>query len=253
MRRPLLTLAAIAATLLIAAVVAAQTPDATAIVARADKLIRGDTSYAAYSMELVRPDWTRTLSMKTWSKNRDRALILITGPARDKGTTYLKRGNEIWNWVPSVERVIKIPPSMMSQPWLGSDFTNDDLVKESSMVTDYTHTITGDTTIAGRDCWRIRMIPKPDAAVVWGKVVLFVSKQHDLELLVRYYDEDDALVNELRGTQVKDLGGRLIPTVLTMTPVDKPGQHTILTYKDAWFDRPLDDGFFSEQNLKRVH
>jgi outer membrane lipoprotein-sorting protein len=236
----------------VAATSFAQAPDATEIVRRADQHLRGNTSYTELTMKLVRPDWSRELSMKSWSKGTDRALILITAPARDKGTAFLKRGNEVWNWVPSVERVIKIPPSMMSQSWMGSDFTNDDLVKESSIVEDYTHTIAGDSTITGRPCWKIRMIPKPEAAVVWGKVLLWVSKEDDLELRCEYYDEDEVLINVMEMSNVKTLGGRLLPTVMEMLPQDKPGNKTVLTYEEARFDEPLADSFFSEQNMKRL-
>jgi negative regulator of sigma E activity len=236
----------------VAAAAVAQTPDATEIVRRADQHMRGETGYTELTMKLVRPDWSRELSMKSWSKGTRLALIVITAPARDKGTAFLKRGNEVWNWVPSVERVIKIPPSMMSQSWMGSDFTNDDLVRESSIVEDYTHAVAGDTTIAGRPCWKIRMIPKPDAAVVWGKVLLWVSKQDDLELRCEYYDEDGELINVMEMSGIKTLGGRLLPTVMEMIPRDEPGNKTVLTYEAATFDEPLDDSFFSEQNMKRI-
>lgn len=227
-------------------------PDATDIVRRADQHLRGKTSYTELTMTLVRPDWSRTLSMKSWSKGTDLSLILITAPARDRGTTFLKRGNEVWNWVPSVERVIKIPPSMMSQSWMGSDFTNDDLVRESSIVDDYTHTVAGDTTIAGRDCWKIRMIPKPDAAVVWGKVLIWITKQDDLEMRCEYFDEDGVLINVMEMSKIKELGGRLLPTVMEMMPREKPGNKTVLEYQAARFDEPMDDSYFSEQNMKRI-
>ncbi len=238
--------------LVAATAVSAQTPDATEIVRRADQHLRGNTSYAELTMKLVRPDWSRELTMKSWTRGTRLSLILITAPARDKGTAFLKRGNEVWNWVPSVERVIKIPPSMMSQSWMGSDFTNDDLVKEASIVEDYTHTVVGDSTIADRPCWKIRMIPKPDAAVVWGEVLIWIGKQDDLELRCEYYDEDGVLINVMEMSNIRMLGGRLLPTVMEMIPEDKPGNKTVLTYQEAQFNEPLDDSFFSEQNMKRV-
>ncbi len=249
-----LVLAAIAMTQLAAAPAArtAPTPDATALVRRADRHLRGTTSYAEYTMKLVRPDWSRELKLKSWTRGTDAALVLIEAPARDRGTTFLKRGAEVWSWVPAVERVIKIPPSMMSQSWMGSDFTNDDLVKESSLVDDYTHAIVGDSTIAGRKCWKVRLVPKPDAAVVWGGIFLWISQADDLELRIEYLDEDGALVNTLEMSAVREIGGRLLPTVLTMSPADKPGNRTVLTYLDARFDQPIADTFFSEQNMKRV-
>jgi len=231
---------------------AAPTPDATTLVRRADQHLRGSTGYAEYTMKLVRPDWSRELTLKSWTRGRDEALVLIESPQRDRGMSFLKRGAEVWSWVPAVERVIKIPPSMMTQSWMGSDFTNDDLVKESSLVDDYTHEVVGDSTLGGRECWKIRMIPKPGAAVIWGRVLLWVSKVDDLELRLEYFDEDGALVNMLEMSSIREMGGRLLPTVLTMSPVDKPGQRTVLIYRDARFDQPIGDSFFSEQNMKRV-
>lgn len=244
---------AMTALLVFALGASAQSPDAKEIVRKADQHFRGDTGYAEFTMKLIRPDWSREISMKSWTKGNDYSLILITAPARDKGTTFLKRGNEVWNWVPSVEKVIKIPPSMMSQSWMGSDFTNDDLVKESSIVVDYNHKVVGDSTIDGHKCWQIEMIPKPDAAVVWGKVLLWIDQQDYLELLAEYYDEDGELVNTMKLSDIQMMGGRKIPTKLEMMPADEPGNKTMLIYEDAWFNKPIQDSFFSEQNMKRVH
>ena len=234
------------------AISASAQPDAKEIVRKADEHLRGDTNKAEMTMRLERPDWSREISMKSWAKGTSQALILITAPARDQGTTFLKRGNEVWNWVPAVEKVIKIPPSMMMQSWMGSDFTNDDLVKESSIVEDYTHSVLGDSTIAGRDCWKIQMIPKEDAAVVWGKVLVWIDKTDYLQLHVEYYDEDGELINVMDMSDIKMMGGRLIPAKMVMSPVDEPGNKTILTYQSLDFNIPIKDSFFSEQNMKRV-
>lgn len=238
--------------ILFVVIAASAQPDAKEIVRKADEHLRGQTNKAEMTMRLERPDWSREISMKSWSKGTDQALILITAPARDEGTTFLKRGNEVWNWVPAVEKVIKIPPSMMMQSWMGSDFTNDDLVKESSIVEDYTHTLIGDTTIAGRDCWKIQMIPDEDAAVVWGKVLIWIDKKENLQLRVEYFDEDEELINVMEMSDIKMMGGRLIPARMEMSPVDEPGNKTILTYQALDFNIQIKDSFFSEQNMKRV-
>lgn len=230
----------------------AETQDAKDIVEKSDKHLRGNTSYAEMTMKIVRPDWSREISLKSWSKGRDLALILITAPARDKGAAFLKRGNEVWNWMPSIERVIKIPPSMMSQSWMGSDFTNDDLVKESSIVEDYTHKLVGDSTILGRECYKIELIPKPDAPVVWGKILLWIAKTDYLQLRIEFYDEDGKLMNIMEMSKVQMMGDRLIPTHMEMIPADEPNHKTILEYQAVEFDKPIDDSFFSEQNMKRV-
>lgn len=142
--------------------------DAKEIVKTADKKMRGTTMEAEMVIKTTRPTWSREMSCKVWMKSNDLAMILIQSPAKDKGIAFLKRKKEVWNWMPSLERNIKLPPSMMTQSWMGTDFTNDDLVKESSVVEDYTHTIIGDTVIQNRSCYLIQMLPKPTAAVVWS-------------------------------------------------------------------------------------
>jgi len=231
----------------------AQTPDATSIIRKADEKVRGtSTSYGEMTMTIVRPAWSREIGFKSWSKGSDQALILITAPARDKGTVFLKRNREMWNWRPAIDRTIKMPPSMMMQSWMGSDFTNDDLVKESSAVNDYTHKLLGSEKIEGYDCWKLELIPKPNAPVVWGRILSWVEKKEYLQLRTEFYDEDGRLVNTMIGSEVKNIGGKLLPTLLTMTPADEPGHRTEIRYRDLVFDRPLDEKFFTEQNMRRV-
>lgn len=230
----------------------ARAQDATEIVRHADAHARGKTSQAEMTMTVVRPTWQREMSMKTWSQGNDYAMVLITAPAKEKGIVYLKRVREVWNWIPSVERTIKMPPSMMSQSWMGTDFTNDDLVKESSIVEDYTHTLAGDTVIDGRACHKVVMTPKPRAAVVWGEVRLWVDKKDDLMLRAEYYDEYGELVNTLVSSEVKLLGGRLLPTRTEMIPADKPGHKTVIVHRSIAFDQPIPEGFFTTQNITRV-
>lgn len=225
--------------------------NATEIVRKADQKMRGTTSQANMVIRIVRPSWSREMEVRTWMKGTAYAMILIKSPARDKGTSFLKKKKEVWNWLPTLERTIKLPPSMMSQSWMGTDFTNDDLVKESSIVEDYTHSIVGDTVIAGRNCHIILLIPKPEAAVVWGKLILCVDKQDFLELYTRFYDEQGALQNTMRADGVKMMDGRLIPTQMEMIPADKPDQRTEIIYKSILFDRPIDDEFFSVDRMKQ--
>jgi hypothetical protein len=156
--------------------------DAKDIVKRADDKMRGQTSQAEMIIKTTRPTWTREMTVRTWMKGTEYAMILIQSPVKDRGTVFLKRKKEVWNWLPTLERSIKLPPSMMSQSWMGTDFTNDDLVKESSVVEDYNHTIAGDTLIAGKSCYIIKMIPKPESAVVWGKLIVCIDKKDFLEL-----------------------------------------------------------------------
>lgn len=222
------------------------------IIDKADKKMQGNSSKTEMIMRIVRPDWTREIGIKGWALGKEYSLMLITSPARDKGSGFLKRESEIWNWQPSIDRVIKLPPSMMMQSWMGSDFTNDDLVKESSIVRDYVHTLEGDTTINGRDAWKIVLIPHEDAAVVWGRIEAFITKDDYLQLLFRYYDEDDFLVNTMILSDIKEMGGRVIPTHLEVIPAENPDQKTEIIYKSMDFDIDLKTSFFSLQNMKRV-
>jgi len=229
-----------------------QTLTATEVITKAEDKVRGNSNRAEIKMTIVRPTWKREMTMKSWAKGDDLALILVTAPARDNGVAYLKRSKELWNWQPSIDRIIKLPPSMMLQSWMGSDFTNDDLVKESSAVKDYTHEFGKDSVIDGRECYKIILTPKPDAPVVWGKIYSWISKKDFLQLRVEFYDEDGALVNTMVGTNIREIGGRLLPTKLEMNPADKEGHKTVVEYLSLNFDEPIGDDFFTEQNMKRV-
>mgnify|MGYP001792972397 CR=1 FL=1 len=226
--------------------------DAKEIVRMADEKRRGATAKASMTISIIRPAWSREMTVKSWSKDTDYSIILITAPARDKGTVFLKRDKEIWNWIPSIERNIKLPPSMMMQSWMGSDFTNDDLIKESSIVDDYTHRILGDSVIMDREVYKIELSPKPETAVVWGKIYNWISKNDYLELRTELYDEDGYLVNEVLFSDIKSLGGRMLPAKMEYIPVDKEGHKTVIEYHDVTYDIPITVAFFSMQNMKRV-
>ena len=238
--------------LLEAHISAQQTEDATAIVRKADERMRGKTSIAEMSITTTRPKWTRSMEIKAWTKGTEWALILVKSPAKDKGTSFLKRKKEVWNWLPTLERTIKLPPSMMSQSWMGTDFTNDDLVKESSVVDDYTHKLLGSEKQGDRDCYKIELIPKPDAAVVWGKILVWIDKKDYLELRTEFYDENGALSQTMIGSDLKILGGKLLPAHIEMTPADKKGHKTEIVYKSLEFDKPLAESFFTTENMTKV-
>ena len=222
------------------------------IIQKADDKMQGNSNKSEMRMTIVRPDWKREVTMKGWSLGRQYSIILITAPARDNGSAFLKREKEMWNWQPRIGRAIKLPPSMMLQSWMGSDFTNDDLVKESSIVNDYTHTLGADTVINDLDCFKVILIPKPEAPVVWGKIIVYIDKAEYNQHLVYYYDEDDFLINTMILSDIKTMGGRVIPTHLEMIPADEPGNKTVLEYLQMEFDLNLEQEFFSLQNMKRV-
>lgn len=226
--------------------------NATEIVKKADELMRAKSSYSEMTMTIVKPNWTREMSMKVWALEPDYALIYITSPARDRGTVTLKRKNEVWNWLPSAQKIIKIPPSMMLQSWMGSDFTNDDLVRESSVINDYTHSLLGEEKIQGYDCFKILLTPKPSAGVVWSKIITWITKDSYLQPLTEYYDEDGKAVKQFVGSDLKLMDGRRIFTHWEMIPLDKPGNKTVMNYSKIQFNIKIDQSFFSEQNMKRV-
>ena len=232
-----------------------QEPTLTAkqVVKKATDNVRGESSQSELIIKTVRPTWQREMTLKTWTQGEKYAMILVKTPVKDKGVAFLKRDKEVWNWVPVLERSLKMPPSMMTQSWMGTDFTNDDLVKESSMVEDYEHSFAGDTTIANRDCYIIQMIPKPEAAIVWGKLILCIDKKDFLELHTKFYDEEGELINVMNASDIKRMDGRLIPTYLEMVPADKKNQKTILIYSSVSFNKPIAASFFTLQQLKNLN
>lgn len=231
---------------------AQQTLTAQEIIQKMDDNIRGLTSYAEIKMTIVRPTWTREMQLKSWSKGTEMSMMLITAPARDKGTATLMRDKEIWTWQPKIDRTIKLPPSMMLQSWMGSDFTNDDLVKQSSAVVDYTHEIVGSETIEGYECYKIVLTPKPDAPVVWGKLISWIDKKYYMQLKAEFYDEDDYLVNTMRGSNVQQFSGKYLPAKLEIIPAEEEGNKTIMEYLKLKFNEPFKDSFFSIQSMKRL-
>jgi len=226
--------------------------DAKEIIAKSDELIKSKSSYSEVSMEIIKTDWSRSFGMKSWALEPDYAIIYITEPARDKGTVTLKRKKEVWNWIPAAQKVIKIPPSMMLQSWMGSDFTNDDLVKESSIVNDYTHSIIREEMYNDYGCYVIESIPKEEAGVVWGKLLIWISKEYYFQLKTEFYDEDEFLVKKYIGSDIKNMDGRYFPTHWEMLPEDRPGEKTTFTYLKIQFNYPVDESFFSERNMKKV-
>jgi outer membrane lipoprotein-sorting protein len=224
--------------------------DARSIVQRADEKMRGKSTHVLMSINTIRPEWKRTMEIEAWMKGTDLALIRVLAPAKDKGIIFLKKKKEVWTWYPTLERSIKLPPSMMSQSWMGTDFTNDDLVKESSILQDYTHRITGDTVIDNRPCYKIEMIPLPQAAVVWSKVIVCIDKKNSMELHSRFYDEDGVLVNTMYSNDIQIMSQRLIPTRFAMIPSDKKNQRTEMKYKQIEFDPVIPDAFFSIETMR---
>jgi len=232
----------------------AQGISATDIVRKADEKFNGEkSSYSAMSMTIIRPGWQRTIEFKSWTLGRDFALAVITAPPKEAGQTFLKRGSEMWSWNPSISRLIKLPPSMMSQGWMGSDYTNDDILRESSVVNDYIHEIVGEENIGGRSCYKIEMTARENASIVWGKQIRWIDKKDFLVLKAELYDEDGYLVRTETGSDIKIMDGRMITSKIELVPEEEPENQTLIGILEIKFNLPVEESFFSQQNMKRVH
>jgi outer membrane lipoprotein-sorting protein len=221
------------------------------ILDKVDDLYRGSSSEGRMTMVIVTAHWKRTLKLEFWSKGKEKSLIRILSPKKEKGTATLRAGNDIWNYLPKVKRVIKLPSSMMSASWMGSHFTNDDLVKESRMAEDYTFELTYEGKRDGLEILEISCHPKPDAAVVWGKVLVSVNKHNYMPLVIHYYDEDLEPARTMHFSEVADLGDRSLPTLMTVVPEDKPDEKTVVKYEKIAFDVDLSDRVFSIRSLQK--
>ena len=244
-----LVLALILPTLLVGAEPAA--PDGQAILRRVDDMWRGNSSAGLMTMTIKTANWERTLKMKGYSKGKELSLMRIVYPKSEAGTGTLKVDDNIWNYLPKTRRVMKIPSSMMMGSWMGSHFTNDDLVKESRLEDDYDFELLEKTGEDGALLYEITLTPKPQAAVVWGRIVILVQADNLVPILEDFYDEAGKLVRKMTFGNLTVLNDRTVPLTLRIVPVDKPGEFTDVTYDKLLFDIPLEDDFFSLRNLKR--
>jgi len=223
--------------------------DAQALVEAAVSYYRGEASISTVDMTIHRPNWERVITIKAWTKGQKDSIFIILAPPKDNGNGTLKRGREMWTYNPKVNRVIKLPPSMMSQAWMGSDFSNNDLAKSDSVIEDYTHTITGTEIHDGKKVYVIKSVPKPEAPVVWGMQKLKIREDHIL-LSQEFYDEDLKLVKAMTGQQIQMLGGKLFPKVWKMQKSDVKDEYTLLNYKELMFKQDLPDSLFTLSSLK---
>lgn len=222
------------------------------MVKRSENLVRGNNNQGILEMTISTPYFTRTLKMNVWNKGLKKTFVRVFSPAKEAGISSLKIGDEMWNYLPSIERIIKIPPSMMMSSWMGSDFSNDDVVKESSIVEDYNHRILLEEKLRGYDAYKIECIPKENAPVVWGKIYYWVRKSDNLPLKQEYYDEKGRLIKALESIAVGPMGGRVIPILSEMRTVGKENSKTRLRVMVMAFDMPIPDSVFSLRNLQNL-
>jgi outer membrane lipoprotein-sorting protein len=219
------------------------------LVQEVDRLYRAESAYAKIEMEIVTPHWQRTLTMNSWSEGMDKTFIHILAPAREKDIATLRIDNEMWNYLPKANKVMKIPPSMMMGSWMGSDFTNDDLVKESSLFEDYSYKLI-EPDSGKRHMYYVNCIPREDLPVVWGNIVIAVSRENHMPVWQKYYDEKGKLMRVMNYSDIRTIGGRMIPTTMEMIPQSKEGHKTVIRYLDVEFDIKLDPETFTLRNLR---
>lgn len=220
------------------------------IVNKIDRLFRSDSSEAQMEMTIVTPDWTRTMQLDAWTRGMEDTFILIKSPKKDRGVATLRKGDEMWNYYPKVDKVIKVPPSMMMGSWMGSDFTNDDLVHETSLLDDYSSAFVEDEEIPEGHVV-ISLKPKEQTVTVWEEIRLLVRLEDTMPLEQTYFDERGNKVRVLKLNEIKEMGGKTIPTTLEMVSLTKENHKTVVRYKEAKFDHGVPSDTFSLRNLKK--
>ena len=224
---------------------------AAKILDNVDDLYRSNASHGILTLSVTTVNWQRTLTLEQWSKGEDKSLIKILKPKKEKGLATLRVDKNMWNYMPKVKRVVKIPSSMMSSSWMGSHFTNDDLVKQSRMAEDYTFSITFEGMNDGKEIIEITCLPNKEAAVVWGKVEVVVYADDYLPLRMTYYDEDLLLSRTLEFTNIEMMNGKIMPTKMSMIPSNELGESTTVKWEEIQFDVTIDDEFFSLRKLQQ--
>ena len=223
--------------------------DALQIVKDAVDHWRGLSSQGDMTMTIHRPDWERSMSMETWTQGEERSLVRVTAPRKDRGNGTLTDGDNMWTFSPKINRVIKVPSSMMSQSWMGSDFSNKDISRADDIIEQYDHTLLSESHQDGHIVYEIESIPHEDAAVVWGKEVLLV-RDDDVLLEHRFYDQDGKLVKSLQTLEIGEMSGRTVAVQQRMTNVEAPGEWTEVIVNSIAFNVELSDNVFTLSNLR---
>ncbi len=228
---------------------AQEQPDATQIVRDAINHWRGVSSYTEMSMVIHRPDWERSMTMRAWTKGEEQSLVRVTEPRKDRGNGTLIDDENMWTFSPKINRVIKVPSSMMGQSWMGSDFSNKDIARADDIIDQYDHTVLSTQDVDGIVIYEIESIPHEDAAVVWGREVLKIRDDHVVEEHA-FYDQDDELVKKLVSLEIGDMGGRTIATRQRMVKLDDPDEWTEIGVLTVEYDVELKDSVFTLSNLR---
>ena len=231
------------------ALAASEIADAKVLVRAAMDHWRGVTSYSEMTMTIHRPEWERSMSMRGWSEGDNLSLVRITEPKKDAGNGTLLKDDEMWTYSPKINRIIKIPSSMMSQGWMGSDFSNKDISKSTDILDEYEHTLVAEEEVEGHTVYTIEAIPHEDAAIVWGKEVLKIRDDFVM-LEEQFWDQDGVLVKVMRTSDIAEMGGRTVARVMRMGKVDTPDEWTEMSVSAIEFDIELPAGVFTLSNLR---
>ena len=227
----------------------AQERDATEIVRAAVNHWRGLSSESVMTMVIHRPDWERSMTMRAWTKGDEQSLVRVIEPRKDRGNGTLTDDNNMWSYSPKVNRVIKVPSSMMGQSWMGSDFSNNDVTRADDIIDEYDHKVLGSEEVDGVTIYEIESIPHEDAAVVWGREVLRIRDDH-VVVSHSFYDQDDELVKRLESLEIGEMGGRVVALRQRMGKVESPEEWTELQLHSVEYDVELSDGLFTLSNLR---
>lgn len=237
------------AALLVCTTARAEQPDPGNLLQKAFDNWRGNSSHTTVTMTVHRPGWEREMSMDSWTRGEDDALVRFTAPSKDAGNATLKLGNDMWIFNPRLNQIIKLPASMMGQSWMGSDFSYNDLAKANDVLTKYTHKLLGSRAMDGHTAYEVQALPKPDAATVWGKQLVTVRDDGVL-LSETYFDQDMKPVKEMTTERVDELGGRPYPVVMTMKKSGNDDEWTRIEFRTGRFNIDLPDALFTRSNLR---
>ena len=227
----------------------AQAQDATEIVRAAVNHWRGIASDSVMTMVIHRPDWERSMTMRAWTKGDEKSLVRVLEPVKDRGNGTLTDDDNMWSYSPKINRVIKIPSSMMGQSWMGSDFSNRDIARADDIVDEYEHTILGIEEVDGVTVYEIESVPHEDAAVVWGREVLTIRSDH-VVVTHQFFDQDGELVKKLTSLEIGEKGGRTIAIRQRMSKIDVPDEWTQIAVDSISYDVDLRDSVFTLSNLR---
>ncbi len=222
------------------------------ILRRAEQKLTSSTITSELEITIERPKWTKEMVLKTWGKGSEYAMAYVLSPAKDAGTVYMKSKNEVYNYLPKIKRTVKLPAALMSQNWMGTDLSTDDLVRLSQLTKDYNPVLKSSVTVNGRDCYVIDLMPLPEADVIWGKLRVMIDKKDYIQMKTIFYDEDMEAVNVLISSEIKNLGGKMLATTVVMKPVNKSGFSTTVHYKNITFNKPISSFFFTKENMPKV-